>query len=126
MKVKTTLSTAQVLALNTSPVTLIAAPGTGYMINVTSCVVKYTYAAAAFATNTTLQVIQDTATVSLYQANMLGATATQITNIQATATTTTANIIENKAVTAKVATGDPTGGGTSTVTIYLEYTIKPV
>ncbi len=53
---KTTLTTAQVLALFTTPISLVAAPGAGYAILVHRVTGAVDYNSAAYATNTTQEV----------------------------------------------------------------------
>lgn len=54
---KITLTAAQVKALNTTPIALVAAPGAGYFVDVFAVTASIpTYVSAAYATNTTMEV----------------------------------------------------------------------
>lgn len=122
---KIALTNAEVLALNGTPVELIAAPGAGKTIKVISVSVLHTFATAAFATNVNLQIITDTATVSQFEnAIVLTSTATRHLRLNGTAAsgTTSTQLISNKSVKATVATGNPaTGGGT--ITIFIAWSV---
>jgi len=48
--VKVSLTTAQILTLNTTPIEIIAAPGVGFASEITSCSFRFNYDTAAFAT----------------------------------------------------------------------------
>lgn len=122
MHLKKSLSTAQILSGNSSPILLVDAPGANYAIQVNKVAFAYTKATTAFGTNTILQVITDTATVSQYEADILGNAASTFSNIVPT-TLGASNMIANKGLYAKVKTGDATAGGTSSVIIYLDYSI---
>lgn len=119
---KITIATTDVVAMNAIPYALVAAPGAGYALEVISATARIaTYAGVAYATNTTLQIITDTATIAqASNTTTLPAVAATIDNFSLTAGL--GNIIENKALMAKVATGNPTAG-TSNIIIYLTYRI---
>jgi hypothetical protein len=122
--VKLTIPTASVLTLYTTPLTIIAAPGAGYAIEVISAAYRLTFNSIAYATNTTLRLIQDTADVPVGSSvsSALAATITQMSDINAINNPTSGQtkIIENKALTVTVATGDPTAGN-SALDIYVTY-----
>ena len=107
------LTQAQILALNTSPQTLIAAPGVGKVIIPFRVVTEVVYNTAAFATNTQLDIMQGATTVYSSAAGALAVTSNQINDIGVGATTTKRNT--NTALTITVPGGDPTGGHASSV-----------
>ena len=119
------LTSAQILALNTTPQTIIAAPGSGKWIEVISATTDMNFDTAAYATNTTLQLINDGATIAqLQDTSCLIATVDKVTKFQdvTPATAGQTQIIKNTAVQLKVATGDPTAGS-GTLTVHVIYRI---
>lgn len=122
------IPTAQVLTLNTTPLEIVAAPGTGYAIEVISASVKGTFNSVAYATNTGLQLFLDTADIAQLQltgANtFLNFTVTKHSKFVDVTTHGAAitQIIENKSLKIKVATGDPTSGN-SGIKVYVFYRI---
>jgi hypothetical protein len=119
---KVTIPTASVLTLNATPYTLVTAPGSGYAIELISATGSIaTYGGTAYATNTVLQVITDTATIT--QASNSTTLITAGTTIDKFSLTAgLGNLIDNKALQAKVATGNPTAGN-SDIIIYITYRI---
>jgi hypothetical protein len=118
-----TILTAAILTGNATPVELIAAPGAGKIIFVIGNVlIKYIYSGAAFATNTNIEILHGGSVTSQLMGNPLANTA----NYYGVVTSTyggLASSVENQAVNFKVATGNPTGGGTSSVKISFKYVI---
>lgn len=117
------IPTAQVLTLNGTPLTLVAAPGAGYAIELTEVSLKMVFNSVAYATNTTVQVIANGATAYQAQFNSaVLASASSTWNTIAKQALSGTNIIENTALQVKVATGNPTAGD-SDIKIYLQYRI---
>lgn len=127
------VTTAQILALNTTPVTIIAAPPTGFFIAPDQAFIRYNYGGVAFAGTTgALQLLIGTAVLAptlltLSTAN-IGATASSIEEVSlvtatggaAPATTTLAA----GAMTLKLSSANATTGtGSLHLTIY--YNIEP-
>ena len=118
------VSSAEILAMNTTPLELVAAPGSGKVIKIQSIVCNYTYVSATYATNVKLQVITDGATIAQYEQGMLGATVStirQLSEVNSSSTTAT-QLLDNAAVNLRVETGDPTAGD-GTLKIYATYDI---
>ena len=115
---KTSL-TAQIGQLNTTPITLVAAPGAGKVLIPISVVIRYNYGTAGMTGNRTLDIMQKTA--SLYQwSNVLDDTSTSIR--LASDVSNDAVLSENQALKIQVPSGDPTvGASTSTVDVYVYY-----
>jgi len=123
--VAVTLSSAQVLALNTTPITLVGAVA-GYAIEAVSVSVKLDYNSAAYATNTNLLIMTDTSGNPQYKRDsLLTQTSDVVWKFPEVAPTTGTQLIANKALTATVATGDPTAGN-SPITIFVNYRLIPV
>jgi len=108
-----TIVAANVLLLNGTPLTIIAAPGAGKYIEIISASASMTFVSAAYATNTTLQLINSGAgTAQFNNTGALIGTVTKNTNfVPATAAAAGATqATTNTAVTVSVATGNPTAG----------------
>jgi hypothetical protein len=118
------VSSAEILALNTTPIELVAAPGSGKVVKIQSIVANLTFGTAAFATNTNLQIITSGASVAQYELDMLGATVSTIRQMKDNTTSNVAHtqLLDNTAVNVMAETGDPTTGD-GTVTIYATYDI---
>lgn len=119
------IPTASVLLLNSTPYTLVAAPGVGKAIKLIGWSGRIVYNSATYAANTTLQIYTDTATaVQGNNTTLLPSTASRWLRgqmVDASGTTST-QIIENKALLANVLTGNPTTGN-SDIYLYIEYAI---
>jgi len=109
------ISSAELLALNTAPKQIVVAPWAGYGILVERAVVSLDYNSAAYATNTSLYVTYDSSTAGDGAgANTLSAAIDAILLVTAdtvsvtTRTVDESNIVLNKWITAFVWTGDPT------------------
>ena len=117
------LTSAQILALNTTPITIVSAPGASKYIEVISATGEYTFVTAAYSTNTYLTIIYTgasevvasnaailTGTVNLiYQFSVAPATSPQ---------TTATQILTNTALQVKVPVGNPLlGSGTVKVKV---------
>lgn len=116
-----TISSAQILTLNASPITIVAAPGSGKYIEVISASTDVNFVSAAYAANTTLQLINESATIAqLQDTAALISTVDKVTKFKdvTSATAAQTQIIKNSGLQVKVATGDPTtGDGTITVNV---------
>ena len=123
------IPTASVLTLNATPLDIVAAPGAGYAIEVVAASYKLTYNSIAYATNTRLQLITDTADVaqSSSVSTALAATVTQMSDINTinNPTALQTKIIENKSLKVQVSTGNPTAGN-SDIKVYVLYRIITV
>lgn len=117
------ISTAEILTGFSSPVTVLAAQGAGTFIQIVSPVIyKFNFVTAAFATNTTSRLSYSVVGNTLHANTTIIGIAnirsqinplTQIDMPQAQA--------ENQPILWNVITGDPTAGGTSTLTIHFKY-----
>jgi len=125
--VKVTLTKEQVLALNTTPITLVGAVS-GYAIEVISASVKISFNTTAYATNTNLHLHIDGADDNIGQIgnNILLATVDQISSAYAPSNPSSGQtqVLANAALQVKAANGDPTTGD-STLTVYVNYRLIP-
>jgi hypothetical protein len=122
------ISSAQILAGNTTPVQLVAAAGAGLAIIPISAVVKYTYITAAYATNTSQVIYLDTLNGSdnalILIQTMLAQAANKSAVRSANSPVDENSIIANKALMWAIETGNPTAGS-GTLSITVIYTTIP-
>ena len=117
---KVTVSSAEILALNTTPKTLVAAGGAGTVIDVIRLFYFLDYNSVAYATNTDLRIIINGATLLTISGLLTGsADVYRYSNGPTTSTTTN---ITNQALTLDVQTGNPTAGD-SPLYVYVTYRI---
>lgn len=116
------IPTAQVLTLNSAPVQIVAAPGASKYIVGVRAIFQMTYNSIAYATNTNLQLlINSAATVQFSATGQLAVTANAF-NFMTPATGGTISMVANEPLNVNVATGDPTAGN-SDITVHVWYVI---
>ena len=121
-----TIASADVLTLNTTPMTIVGAVA-GYAIEVVSASVKIDSPGAPYATNVGLELICNGATVK--QAVNLSALNASVTSVRrfsiggSTGATDT-QVIANADLLVQVPTGDPTGGDAD-ITVFVNYRLIP-
>jgi hypothetical protein len=120
-KVTTTLSAAEINSLYTSPKTVIAAPGSGYAIQIISASVFLDYLGDPYGTFVDLELYESGAATQFWCASLLDATADKFRLFLPTASSYT-TILENQPLLIKVGTNDP-DSGTSTAKLYITYRI---
>ena len=116
--VDVTLTSAQILALNTTPVALIPAQGATKAVVVNRVIMSQIYKSAAYTSNTTLGVYADLTTAgdaagsSVTSAKVAGLlTATNnLVQVVAGLGTTEATAVLNKGISVKADTGNPATG----------------
>jgi len=120
-----TISNADVLTLNSTPLTIVGAVS-GYAIEVISASVKIDFNTTPYATNTFIQLIVSGATTAQYGAGILNATVATTKKLPEISTTsaTTTQLITNAALQVSTLTGDPTAGD-SDITVYVHYRLIP-
>lgn len=123
MQVKVEISSAQILALHTTPITLVSAPGAGYAIAPIYFAYKYTYGSAAYANGANLRVFNSTKTRSDYFLNLnkdiITAAANRSGVVPAIVDDTKDAIVENDRLVLDCATAYITGDGS--LTIWVNY-----
>lgn len=125
---------AEIKALSTAPIQLIAAPGAGKAIVIDHVISMLDYATAAFATNTDLEIRYDNsaagdaggaeATMDSLDA-ILALTADAVYRTPGLGAAADTALVINKGITAKVATGNPTTWG-GTLKLKVVYSIVSI
>ena len=122
-----TIASADVLTLNSTPLTIVSAVS-GYAIEVVSASVKIDFNTTAYATNTSLHLHIDGADDNVGQIgnNVLLATVDQISSAYAPSNPSSGQtqVLANANLQVKVPSGDPTTGD-SDVTVYVNYRLIP-
>jgi hypothetical protein len=119
------------LVLNgfTVPMPLLAAPGAGLTYDLISIYTGIIYAGTPYATNTYLNILFTGATLTVATANnILLSTASRQGTVSRTALTAAASTqyLENTALVAQVATGNPTNAGVGGTLVFLiSYAVIP-
>ncbi len=121
-----TIASADVLTLNSTPLTIVSAVS-GYAIEVVSASVKIDSPSSPYATNVGLELICNGATerqaVSLSALNA-SVTSVRRLGIDTTFAATDTQLIANADLLVQVPTGDPTAGD-SDITVYVNYRLIP-
>lgn len=122
-----TIASADVLQLNSTPLTIVAAQGAGTAIEVVSASVNIAFGSVAYATNVNLTIENSGATDTQFALQCLNSTVSTIRRLNGqTATgTTDTQLLENTDLVVSVATGNPTAGD-SDITVYVLYRVITV
>ena len=119
------ITTANVLQLNTTPLTIVSAQGAGTAIEAISAFVTIDYNSATYATNVGLQLIDSGADepqlISLTALNASASSRRKL-GVDATFAAADTQIIENVDLLVEVPTGDPTVGD-SDIEVYVLYRV---
>jgi hypothetical protein len=125
MKIESvTMTAAQILASNATPVTIVAAPGAGYVIVPVKFFLFLDYGTAAYAANTTFRFEINGVAVSATNTTMLPGVADRYTTMEPTDYDTTTDL-KNQALVFETQTGNPTTGD-SPIRVVCIYTVKSV
>ena len=118
------IPSAQVLALNTTPQTIVSAQGAGKGIEVVSASVKVSFNSAAYTTNTTIGLSCSGADVSQYNGDCLGATLTRtsLINKETLPAAGESLLIPNTDLQVQAQTGDPVAGD-SDIEVFVLYRV---
>jgi hypothetical protein len=121
---KLTIASADVLQLNSTPLTIVAAQGIGTVIQVISASVKIDFNTTPYATNIQLQIISSGSVKAQHSQNVLDASVSTVRFLaeQAATVATDTQLLENADLQVAVRTGNPTAGD-SDITIYVTYRI---
>jgi len=122
-----TIASADVLTLNTTPLTIVGAVA-GYAIEVVSASVKIDSPGAPYATNVGLELICSGATERQAVSNTaLNASVTSVRRLGLDSTVAAADtqLIANADLLVQVPTGDPTSGDAD-ITVFVNYRLIPV
>jgi len=120
------ITSAELLASNTTPIQLVSAPPAGFIYDVISVFASTdgNYIAPPYATNTTLEVIEQGATVAMFTSEFLESTINRIVKFTPNAVTVASNTnMVSNAILLKTFAGDPTAG-TYNIKVYLLYTVR--
>lgn len=123
--VSLTIASADVLTLNTTPITLVGAVS-GYAIEVVSASVKVDFNTTPYATYKAVELICNGADVAQYSNDVLGATLTRTALINKPAYPTDGQtvLISNADLQIQAQGGDPTAGD-SDITVHVNYRLIP-
>ena len=123
--VSLTIASADVLTLNTTPITLVGAVS-GYAIEVVSASIKVDFNTTPYATYKAVELICNGADVAQYSNDVLGATLTRtaLINKPAYPTDVQTVLIANADLQIQAQGGDPTAGD-SDITVYVNYRLIP-
>jgi hypothetical protein len=117
------VTAAQILAMATTPVTLVAAPGANRVLNIISANAYYTYVTTAYTTAGILRLNMGSVAVTTDTSNVLKATANTFVNL--IPTVQIAGVIGvNSALTADVTAAITLGD--STVKFIVTYTVEAI
>jgi hypothetical protein len=125
LEASVTIASADVLQLNSTPITIVEAQGVGTAIEVISATVAVNNPSTPYGTNVALELICSGATQK--QAVSLTALNASVTSVRRLAigssnSATDTQLIANADLLVKVQTGDPTAGD-SDITVYVTYRI---
>lgn len=119
-----TITSAQLLASNATPVTIVAAPGAGYIIIPVKYFLFLDYGGVAYATNTTFRFEMNTVAVSATNTTILPGVADRYTTMEPVDYDTTTDL-KNSALVFEAQSGNPTAG-TGTIRVVCLYTVKQI
>ena len=125
------VSSAEVLAINATPKTIVAAPGAGKIVIVHRCVLILNYNSIAYANNGVLGLYETNAAGTLISGTLtLGSFLAQVIDrikeLDVTAATATAGLtrLDNQAIVLTQASGESINGN-SPVSVRCWYSIAP-
>ena len=119
---KVSLSSAQILALNTTPIVLVEAQGSGTVIEPLSVVFNLTYGTTTYATNTTAQIKYQAIAGNFITSSIISNTQDALNRVLPNTSLTFTSIPINTPLVIDIATGDPTTGD-GTLDVYVTYVV---
>jgi len=122
--VKITLSSAQLLNSFTAPITLIAAPGAGKIINIVECVYQFNYGTATYVNPNACSIHTDTINFPQipFGAGFLTSATSILGKVAPNSSASSTAFADNQSVIFETGTADPTTGD-GTLDLYLTYSI---
>ena len=124
-QVSRVITSAELLASNTTPIVLVTAPPAGFVHDVISVFASTdgNFTAPPYATNTTLEVITQGATVAQFTSSFLASTTNRVVKFFPNAVSVASNSnMVNGNLLLKTFGGDPTAG-TYDIKVYVAYRI---
>ena len=124
-EVSLTIASADVLQLNSTPLTIVPAQGVGTVIEVVSVSARIDFNTTAYTTNTPLQLSFGGGSIlGQIGSNFLASTVSKITSsfTEQSATAGQTQSLENSSLVVTNSSGDPTSGD-SDITVYLLYRV---
>jgi len=123
-----TLTSAQILALNTTPITLIAAPGAGKAIVPSKVYCRLNWNSAAYTTSTVLIIKHNGAVDNSFRHNNILTSTVNIidefySEFGGMSTTSSTKILENASLIIRPSSASNPTAGNSTMDILVEYQI---
>lgn len=126
LSIEVDVTSAEILASNTTPVTLIPAPAAGFFLDIISVTGKVSYGTTPYATNTTSIFKMVGTSDNVYASTSLLPAASNIfERLTPVALTGSTHYKEQSSFQFSTATGDPTAGD-SDFKIYISYRVVPV
>lgn len=124
---KISITSAEILALNSTPIQLLPASGSGKVYQILDVMGRLNYLTASYATNTNLRVLYIGVGLTLFTCpSLIAGSALRIQQFNRTASVgSTTQILGNTAVYLDVQTGNPTSGSGS-LDIYISYKVIDV
>lgn len=119
--VELSLSSAQILALNTTPVELLPAPGSGKAINILSAVGQMHFLTAAYATHTVLALVYHGQAAGPLQSTTLLPISSGVL-IDPLVASGQPQLLSDTGLDVTVLAGDPTAGS-GTLKLYVTYEV---
>jgi hypothetical protein len=122
---KISLTSNEILNLNSTPIQLLPSPGSGRLYDVMGILCRMNYLTAAYATNLQLQIYYNGAGLVIgSNSNILNATLNKTGKmiLSAIASAGATQYLTDTAIYCNVSAGNPTGGS-GTLDIYLTYKI---
>lgn len=118
---KLTLTSVQVLSLNSAPIEIVPQPGVGKTIELISASVSLSYNTTAYTGNTTL-VLKNQLGDSQAESSILAESGTRFSKMALQSDVSVLMIKENSSLEAFVKNGDPASGD-SDITLYVSYRV---
>jgi hypothetical protein len=81
---KVSISSAQILSMGTTPVSLLAAPGASFYYDIPRIIMEYTYITAPYSTGTAKQLAIASAQVAIIESTLITATSNRVAIIEPT------------------------------------------